>query len=183
MKGKRSHTGERGQRSFQLWSKSREAQGFGMALPDHTSLTVNSPAWWKLKTSGNSWGIAGFQSDRNNCMLETPLRKPDLKTVGAWTHHRQMVPCLGWIIAYWKHCEINWSCACSNLYSWPMGKNLVLDPSDSIKQELLHPPTEGKLKNVAIKLLKKKLFFFFNENWDENREEVLWISSLLAKNS
>lgn len=41
-----------------------------------------------------------------------------------------------------------------------MGKNLVLDPSGSIKQELLHPPNEGKLKNVAIKLLKKKLFFF-----------------------
>ena len=161
MKGKRSHTGERGQRSFQLWGESREAQGSGMALPDHTSLTVNSPAWWKLKTSGNSWGIAGFQCDRNNCMLETPLRKPDLKTVGAWTHHRQMVPRLGWIIAYWKHCEINWSCACSNLYSWPMGKKLVLDPSGSIKQELLHPSTEGKLKDVAIKLLKKKSFLFF----------------------
>lgn len=110
-----------------------------------------SSAWWKLKTSGNSWRTADFQYDRNNCMLETPLRKPDLNLVGTWTHHRQMVPCPGWIMDYWKYCEINWSCAYSNLYSWPMGQSFILDPSDCIKQGQLHPSTAGKLKVAAIK--------------------------------
>lgn len=47
MEAGRSHSGERGQRNFQLSGESWKMWGSGMTLPDHTSLTT------KLQPGGN----------------------------------------------------------------------------------------------------------------------------------